>query len=161
MHFSRFLIALAAAGSAAMLAAALGFQYLGELPPCKMCYWQRYPHAAAALLGALALFLPGTTLILIMAYLAAFAALVTSAIGAYHAGVEQGWFEGPTTCTSGSIEGLSADELLNQILAAPVVRCDEIPWDLFGLSMAGWNSAVSFGLFLIWVASIRHLQRAT
>ena len=139
---SKLLTAIAAAGSAALLLGALGFQYIGDMPPCKMCYWQRYPHVAAVGIGLLALMIPGA----ILPYLGALALLVTAGIGIFHAGVEQGIWEGPTTCTSQSIEGLSADELLNQILSAPVVRCDEIPWEMFGLSMAGWNAVVSLGL---------------
>ena len=37
--------------SAALLLGALGFQYLGRLPPCEMCLWQRWPHLAAAIVG--------------------------------------------------------------------------------------------------------------
>lgn len=152
---SKLLTTIAAAGSAALLLGALGFQYIGEMPPCKMCYWQRYPHVAAVGIGLLALLFPGA----ILPYLGALALLVTAGIGIFHAGVERGLWEGPTTCTSQSIEGLSADELLNQILTAPVVRCDEIPWEMFGLSMAGWNAVVSLGLASLWIAAARSARR--
>ena len=152
---SKLLTTIAAAGSAALLLGALGFQYIGEMPPCKMCYWQRYPHVAAVGLGLLALLIPGV----ILPYLGALALLVTAGIGLFHAGVERGLWEGPTTCSSQSIEGLSADELLNQILSAPVVRCDEIPWELFGLSMAGWNAVASLGLAALWIAAARTARR--
>ena len=36
---------------AALLAGAYAFQYIGGLPPCEMCWWQRYPHFAAILLA--------------------------------------------------------------------------------------------------------------
>lgn len=141
------LIMLAAGGSAAMLLAAWGFQYLGGMAPCKLCIWQRYPHGAAALIGALAL-ASGWR---ILPWGGALAALSTGGIGLYHAGVEQGWWEGPTTCTSGPIGNLSAEQLMAQILEAPLVRCDDIPWELFGISMAGWNGVISIGLALIWL----------
>ncbi|MCG7622650.1 disulfide bond formation protein B [Epibacterium sp. Ofav1-8] len=154
MTFSRFLTLIAAGGSAALLLGAFGFQYIGELAPCKMCIWQRYPHGAAVGLGVLAVLIPGA----VLPYLGALAALTTAAIGAFHAGVEQGWWEGPTTCTSGAIDGLSADELMSQIMSAPLVRCDDIPWELFGLSMAGWNAVISLVLAAIWVAAARHAR---
>ncbi|MCE8546282.1 disulfide bond formation protein B [Ruegeria pomeroyi] len=141
------LILLAAGGSAALLLAAWGFQYLGGMAPCKLCIWQRYPHGAAALIGAVTL----ATGWRILPWAGALAALTTAGIGLYHAGVEQGWWEGPTTCTSGPIGGLSAEQLMAQIMEAPLVRCDEIPWDLFGISMAGWNGLVSLGLALVWL----------
>ncbi|MDE4131686.1 disulfide bond formation protein B [Phaeobacter sp. QD34_3] len=152
MTLRSFLILLAAGGSAALLLGAFGFQYIGDMPPCKMCYWQRYPHGAAIAIGALALILSGAAL----PYLGALAALATSAIGGFHAGVEQGWWEGPSTCTSGPVSGLTPEQLMEQIMAAPLVRCDEIPWEMFGLSMAGWNAVISFGLALIWIAAARH-----
>ncbi|MCE8507960.1 disulfide bond formation protein B [Ruegeria pomeroyi] len=141
------LILLAAGGSAAMLLTAWGFQYLGGMAPCKLCIWQRYPHGAAVLIGAVTL----ATGWRILPWAGALAALTTAGIGLYHAGVEQGWWQGPTTCTSGPIGNLSAEQLMAQIMEAPLVRCDEIPWDLFGISMAGWNGLVSLGLALIWL----------
>ena len=44
----------------ALLGGALGSQYLGGLHPCEMCYWQRWPHGAAAVLAALALISPAS-----------------------------------------------------------------------------------------------------
>ena len=147
----RTLCLLAAAGSAALLLGALAFQYLGNLPPCKLCVWQRWPHLAAALIGALILVLPLRPL----ALAGAAAALTSSGIGLYHFGVENRWWEGPNTCTSGSVTGLDPKDLLNQILEAPVIRCDEVMWDFLGLSLAGWNMVVAAGLALIWLIAWR------
>ncbi len=148
---NKTLIFLAAAGSVAMLLGAFGFQYIGDLPPCKMCIWQRWPHGVAILAGVLALAFGQR----IFALVGALAALTTSLIGFYHAGVEKGIFEGPDSCTSGPVSGLSTDDLFNQIMNAPLVRCDEVPWELFNISMAGWNALISFGLFIIWVLALQ------
>lgn len=147
----RNLVLIATLGSAAVLLGAYGFQHLGGLAPCKMCLWQRWPHGAAIIIGILAMIL-GTR---ILALLGALAAMVTSGIGAYHFGVEHKWWEGPKTCTSGGTEGLSASELLDQIMAAPVIRCDEIAWQFVGISMAGWNFILSAFLVLIWFAAFQ------
>ena len=141
----------AALGSALLLAAALAFQYFGGLAPCKMCIWQRWPHGLAILAGLACLFKP----LRLFGVIGLLAALGTSGIGLFHAGVEQGWWEGPNTCTSGPIGGLSADELLEQILNAPVVRCDEIAWDFLGLSMAAWNAIVSLVLAALWALGLK------
>ncbi|SIS78390.1 Disulfide bond formation protein DsbB [Roseivivax lentus] len=145
------LILMAAGGSLALMLGALGFQYIGELPPCKLCYWQRYPHLAAIAIGLVALTLPGR----LLPALGALAALTTAGIGAYHAGVEREWWPGPDTCTSGDIGGMSTDDLLNQIMSAPLVRCDEIAWQLMGISMAGWNAILSLILAGLWIAAFR------
>ena len=145
------LILLAASGSAALLAGAFTFQYFGY-PPCHLCLWQRWPHAAAILIGLVALALPRVTA---LPALGALAALTTAGIGVYHTGVERGWWEGPNTCTSGPIDGVSSAELLDRIMNAPLIRCDEVAWQLMGLSMASWNALLSFGLAAIWVMALR------
>ncbi|MXU65928.1 disulfide bond formation protein B [Oceanomicrobium pacificus] len=142
----RNLALVALAGSAALLVGALGFQYLGGMAPCKMCIWQRWPHGIAILIGLMAIWQPRPHWFA----LGALVLFIGGAIGVFHAGVEWGFWEGPSTCTSGSISGLSTDALFDQIMAAPVVRCDEIPWAFLGLSMAGWNAVFSFLLAGIW-----------
>lgn len=155
MMTRNFLVILALAGSAALLAGAFAFQHLGGLAPCKMCLWQRWPHAAAVLIGLAALAIPGR----LLTVMGACAALTTAGIGLYHTGVERGWWQGPTTCTAGPIGGLSSEDLLNQILAAPIVRCDEVAWSLAGLSMASWNAVLSLALALIWLAATTRSAR--
>ncbi|MEL7257613.1 MAG: disulfide bond formation protein B [Pseudomonadota bacterium] len=144
-------ILLAAGGSAALLLAAFAFQHLGGMAPCKLCLWQRWPHGAAIGIGALALLIPG----MIMPLLGALAALATAGIGAYHTGVEKGWWEGPSSCSAQGTEGLSAQELMDQILSAPLVRCDEVPWSMLGLSMASWNMVVALVLAILWLKAAR------
>jgi len=144
-------ILFAAAGSLALLMGAYGFQYLGEMAPCKLCYWQRYPHMAAIGIGVFALMVPGR----VLPFLGATAALSSAAIGVYHTGVERAWWQGPTTCSSGPVGGLSTNDLFDQIMAAPLVRCDEIAWEMLGLSMASWNAIASLGLVLLWLAAMR------
>jgi disulfide bond formation protein DsbB len=138
---------IATLGSVALLGGAFAFQYIGGLAPCALCLWQRWPHAAAVLILLLAL----ATRWRWLAWAGALAALATAGLGLFHAGVEQGWWEFVSSCTQGSISGLSTADLLDPTanIAAPV-RCDEIPWSLFGISMAGWNAIASTGLAGLW-----------
>ncbi len=145
------LILLATLGSAGLLAGALGFQYIGLLAPCHLCLQQRYPHAAAVLIGLLALAFRAR----LLPWLGALAALSTAGLGAYHTGVERHWWPGPDTCTSGPISQLSAKDLLAQIQAAPVVQCDQVAWQMFGLSMASWNMLASLALVGVWILAAR------
>ncbi|MDP5333975.1 MAG: disulfide bond formation protein B [Paracoccaceae bacterium] len=144
---------LAAAGSLALMLGALAFQHIGGMAPCKLCLWQRWPHAAAIGIGGLATLalLPAA----LLAGLGLLAALATSGIGAYHTGVERGWWEGPASCSGGGVADQSAQDLFAQIMAAPLSRCDEVPWEMFGLSMASWNALVSLGLAGLWLMALR------
>ncbi|MEM6276838.1 MAG: disulfide bond formation protein B [Pseudomonadota bacterium] len=144
----RSLVLFAALGSAALLAGAFIFQQLGYAP-CKMCIWQRYPHAVASALGVAFLLIPGR----ILAWGGAGAAAATGGIGAFHSGVEQKWWEGPASCSGGGagLGGLSGSDLLSTDTVARVVMCDEISWAFAGLSMPTWNALLSFALALLWV----------
>jgi disulfide bond formation protein DsbB len=117
----------------------LGGAYLSQygfgLFPCEMCWWQRYAHFAALALALVSTFLPPKRA---WVALAALAILVAGVIGAYHAGVEYKWWEGLTTCSS-TAAGNSIDDILN----APLIRCDEAQWTLFGISLAGYDFLIS------------------
>jgi disulfide bond formation protein DsbB len=132
------------AASAAVLASAYGFQFIGGLQPCPLCLYQRVPWWVALGLAALALRLhrsprarDGAVL------LGAAAVLVGAGIAGYHAGVEYKWWTGPTACSGVGGTAQSLDALRAQIMSAAVVRCDETPWSLFGVSMAGYNFLLS------------------
>ena len=124
----------------ALMAGALGSQYLGHLVPCEMCMWQRYPHYAAIAAAALAILLRRTSLSLPLTILAGLLILSSGAIGAFHAGVEYKWWPGPQHCT-GTVQ--PGADFLKRLLAAPVIRCDEPQWTLFGISLAGFNFLIS------------------
>jgi len=144
--------ALAVAVPAALLAGALGSQYLGGLYPCEMCHWQRWGHYAALAFALLA-FVPALrSRGRLLVGFAAVAILSSGAIGAYHAGVEAGVFEGFTQCTAGISGGSSAD-IFADIMATPLIRCDQVQWSMFGISMAGWNAILStgFALVILWL----------
>lgn len=147
----RHLILLAAGGSASLLLGAWAFQHLGGLAPCKLCIWQRWPHGAAVLVGVLALFWGVSWLPL----LGMLAALTTAGFAIYHTGVERGIWEGPTTCTSTSAGSLSSDELFDQIMSAPLIRCDEVAWEMLGLSMASWNAVIALVCAGLWFMAWR------
>ncbi|MXO75478.1 disulfide bond formation protein B [Altererythrobacter aerius] len=128
---------LALAVPALLLGGAYVSQYGFGLPPCEMCWWQRYPHFAAVGLALLSTVAQPRRLWIA---LAAIAILVSGGIGAFHAGVEYGWWEGLTACSTVSLGG---GDPLDAIMNAPLVRCDETPWSLMGISLAGWNFLIS------------------
>ncbi|KPL69036.1 disulfide bond formation protein [Erythrobacter sp. SG61-1L] len=141
--------ALALGVPVALLAGAYISEYGFGLYPCEMCWWQRYAHFAAVVLGLLAFVLPPKRL---WVGLTALAVLVSGLIGAYHAGVEYGWWEGFTTCSSISSGG--ADPL-DAIMSAPIIRCDVAQWELFGISLAGYNFLISTAGALLALALLR------
>ena len=150
---SRHIATLAGLGSIALLAAALLFQSIGYAP-CELCILQRWPHVVAGALGLLIWF---TGFRRALAVLGMAAAAVATGLALYHLGVEYGWWPGPAHCSGGvsDLASMSTQDLMAQLQAAPVVRCDEVSWRLLGLSMAGWNMLCSAVLTLVWGASLR------
>ncbi|MFL0355216.1 disulfide bond formation protein B [Erythrobacter sp. GH1-10] len=126
---------LAVALPAGLLGGAYISQYGFGLYPCEMCWWQRYPHFAALGFAILSFVMKPAR---VWIALAGLAVITSGLIGGFHAGVEYGWWQGITGCATvgGGIDVMDP-------AAAPVIRCDIAPWDLFGISLAGWNFLIS------------------
>jgi disulfide bond formation protein DsbB len=43
------------------------------------------------------------------------------------------------------------------LLETPLVRCDDVAWSLFGLSMAGWNALISLDIIAAALISLRRI----
>lgn len=132
--------------SSCLLLGAFFFEYVGGLAPCKMCIWQRWAHAILIFIALSSFLLPlkiRTKLALLLVF---FAALTSALIAGFHAGVEWQLWDGPSGCTAPLAGDSNMALLVDQLLATPVVRCDEVPWSLFGISMAGWNGVLSLDI---------------
>lgn len=140
---------------AILLVGALGSQIIGGLYPCDMCHWQRWPHYAAVALAFAAFLVGRGRLACALVLLAGFSIFISGAIGVFHAGVEYGWWEGITTCSTVAHAGSSAD-ILAQIMATPIIRCDQPQWTLFGISLAGFNALFSISAAIaIWMLCLK------
>jgi disulfide bond formation protein DsbB len=133
--------------AAATIAGAWYFQLVLDIRPCPLCLEQRYAYYFAipfALLTALAAAKPTPRRALIIALaVLGLAALGNAVLGSYHAGVEWGFWQGPTDCT-GPIGDLgSAGTLFDRLDSVKVIRCDEVQWRFLGLSLAGYNAMIS------------------
>lgn len=135
--------------AALTLAGAWFFQLVLGLVPCPLCLEQRYAYYAAIPLALLTLLaaqrrVPRSWLGLGLAILA-LVSLGNAGLGAYHAGVEWGFWQGPTGC-SGPLLDLGTGSLLDSIKTAKVIRCDEVQWRFLGVSLAGYNVLISLAM---------------
>lgn len=132
------LLAITALGSA------LTSQYVFGMVPCPLCIYQRWPYAIIIVLSAVALFMgfkKNPKAVSKLVFLCGLALLAGGLIAAYHTGVEQHWWK--SFLEGCSVNFDSAGDLLKQIESTVAARCDEIPWSLFGISMAGYNAIFS------------------
>lgn len=141
-------------GLAAILGA-LGSQYFGGLEPCELCLEQRLAYYwGLPILGAVLVLwnrLPLTVWYIAMAIVVAIFAWGTY-MGVYHAGVEWGFWPGPTACT-GTGADISFNQL-NDINAARVIPCDVVQFRFLGISLAGYNALVSLGVVVLVLIAI-------
>lgn len=142
---------------AALLAGAYVSQYGFGLYPCEMCWWQRYAHFAALPFALLAFVVPLSRAHLPIA-LAILAIAASALIGLFHAGVEYHWWEGFTACTSTA--DMSVGNALDAIMGAPMIRCDQAQWTLFGISLAGYNFLFSGAGAWLAAALLARSQKA-
>jgi disulfide bond formation protein DsbB len=154
-----FLAVLAA--SVVILGSAFAFQFIGGLAPCELCLLQRYPYAIAIGLAGVGSGLAragvNRRLLAVLLALCGLTFLVGAGIAVFHVGVEQKWWEGTSACVGNLTGASSAEDLRQRLLAAPVVRCDEPAWTMFGISMAGYNALLSLALGIASLASVRKL----
>jgi disulfide bond formation protein DsbB len=144
--------------SAAVVGGALLSEHVGGLRPCELCLYQRWPWYATIALTLVTGLVGAKRGVGPVLALCGLILLAGAGLAFYHVGVEQHWFAGPSAC-SGNAAADSVEALKAQIMGTAPVRCDEIAWSLFGISMAGWNviaSLVAAG-YAFWGA--RQLRR--
>ncbi len=125
------------------LGAALVGEYFYNLKPCILCWYQRYAYMAALAISV-AGFIP---------FLACFhryiITLLTLSYGTnaffaiYQVLVEKKIITLPSLCTGIEIDTLnkSFEDFQKSLQkAADHVPCDQIPWEMFSISMAGYNA---------------------
>ena len=151
--------------SLSALAMAYASQAWGGLEPCILCIYQRYAFGVAFVFGLLGIALGGNPAARrALVVLGGLSFLGGAAIAGFHTGVEQHWWRGTAECHAPAVDpNASIADLREQLLGTKFVPCDEIPWSLFGLSMAAYNFLFSLGFALacFWAARRMSGRRAS
>jgi len=134
--------------SSVMLISAFYLEYFHGALPCDLCITQRWFHGAIIAYSLMIIFILNKTsiskkLLLLggnILWLSSFIA------GLYHFGIEMNFWTGPDGCSS-NID--FSKDTLKYLLSKSPIKCDEVMFKIFGLSLAGWNALVSFFVFLL------------
>src|SRR5882757_3595373 len=149
--------------AAATLAGAWFFQLVLDIRPCPLCLEQRYAYYLAVPLGALVAWAaakPAPRAVTVAGLvLLALAALANAWLGGYYAGVEWGFWQGPTECSGPVLYLGKAGSLFDNLDKVKVIRCDEVQWRFLGLSLAGYNVLISLAMAALAVWGIARLAR--
>ena len=118
-----------------------------NIPPCKLCLYQRIPYFLIIFLSFFSLVLQWKD----YSILANTVLFLTSAlISLFHSLVERGFIEFEIGCTSSNKNFSNIEELRNYLNEVPLVKCDEIIFSFFGFSFANMNFIIS--LFFIFIS---------
>ena len=134
--------------SSLMLISAFYLEYFHGALPCDLCITQRWFHAVIITYSLIIIFIfniisfSKKLLLLGVGILW----LSSSIAGLYHFGIEMSFWTGPDGCSSNI--NFSKDTLTNLLNKSPI-KCDEVLFEIFGFSLAGWNALLSFFAFLI------------
>lgn len=140
----RAALAALALASATIIGAWI-FQFAGFLP-CELCLQERWPYYVGVPLAAIAALVCWRGPARLRAPLLLLLGLVfvgSALFGAYHAGVEWRFWQGPTGCTGKLAKASNMNDFMHQLQTVKVVRCDAVAIRILGLSLAGWNAAIS------------------
>ncbi len=140
---------IVACGALIALATAYGAEFIFGLRPCELCYYQRYFFYALFLLSSLFFvwIIPAhdkkwIVSIIILAGLT----LGNAGLATYQVLVEQKIVPAPKVCRAKKAATL--EELRASLEKGPPVSCAEIPWELFGVSMAGYGILYNLTFFV-------------
>jgi disulfide bond formation protein DsbB len=154
----KILVGIAFVLGLATIAGAWGSQLFGGLVPCELCLEQRMAYYWGLPVLALVLILwnrlPPAVWYIGMAVAAAIFVWSTY-MGGYHAGVELGFWPGPTACT-GTGGGLSFNDLAAGTVER-VVPCDAVQFRFLGITLAGYNALIS-GLIVVLLLAAMLVQ---
>ena len=131
-----------------MLVSAFYLEYFHGALPCDLCIIQRWFHGAIIAYSFIIILIIKKILISkkLLMLGAAILWLSSSLAGLYHFGIEMNFWTGPDGCSS-NID-FSKDTLTYLLNKSPI-KCNEVMFEIFGLSLAGWNALASFFVFLL------------
>jgi len=133
-------LVIVALGLAALLALGTAWtaQYGFGLFPCELCLYQRLPYIGIVALSALALMPAVDANARRQACgLAALLFIATAGVAFFHIGVEQEWWQ--TNCAPTGPQSFSFEDIQAALQQPGEPACNEIAFELFGISMAGYN----------------------
>lgn len=147
------------------LFAALYSEAFWGLEPCILCVVQRYPFAIGIALGLMGLGVQKDVLLsrIIFAF-CGLGFLINSGVALYQTGVQLRWWVSEIeACSVTFMENTTPQNIIQNLMSAPMSSCDEITWadPLLGLTIANYNIAFSFGLFIFCVLAAWFVNKAS
>lgn len=134
--------------SSLILISAYVIELFFKHPPCKLCKYQRIPYFILLILSPIGIYNSSKSVVF---YSSIFLLFCVSLIAGFHSLVERKLISFDTGCSSVNNSFENIEELRNFLEKVPIVKCDEILFSVFGLSLANLNLMISITLIILGV----------
>ena len=114
-------------------------------PPCNLCEYQRVPYFLLLLISLVSVKIKKIQL----KFVALICFISSLIISGFHSLVERKLVEFDIGCTSTGSDIDNIEDLRNFLEQTPLIKCDEISFSIFGLSLANLNFLISALLIMI------------
>jgi disulfide bond formation protein DsbB len=140
-----------------VLTATFFIEHILKHAPCNLCLIERIPYIATIMLSLITLIFGKyeKTILIFIGLFFVFGTIVSF----YHFGIEQGFFNESLVCNlteSGKIA--SAQDLLKE-LETKSISCKDVTFRVFGLSLATFNTIISFVISVIIFRTVINYEK--
>ena len=130
------------------LISAFFIEYILGHQPCNLCLIERIPYGLSIMIIIAIFLIRKNQKFLVMLLILTF--IFSFAISFYHFGIEQGFFNESTACTTGNFsETMSKEEVLEQLKQSNI-SCKDVNLRIFGFSLAAINFIFSIALSAVF-----------
>ena len=139
------------------LTSAYFIQYFLGHQPCNLCLMERIPYFAAVILISLIFIFNKyeKTISLMVALFFIFGTIVSF----YHFGIEQGFFSESLVCDLGNNNAATSSQDLLKQLEEKTVSCKDVTFKILGLSLATFNTVISFAISGIMIRKLMNYEK--
>jgi disulfide bond formation protein DsbB len=135
--------------------AAWVWEIWGGLRPCTLCLYQRYGLMAIGFLSLIGLFRRKIWDLKVLSL----GFFLNSLLAFFHVSIEQKWIVIKSLCGPQINMDGSLDDIYYRLRSSEHIPCDQVPWELWGISMAGYNSLCCLAMaFLIGIYVRYYIQ---
>lgn len=122
------------------------FEYVFNIKPCTLCFYQRYIFMAIIALNLWIISFTKPRIWRKAILITGLLFFLNAGVAGYQVLVEQKVLEAPSVCRTPVIKAQTVEELRAQLRNAKTAPCDKVTWSWLGLSMAAYNLIWCLGL---------------
>ena len=136
-----------------ILALVFSIEFFLNIPPCKLCIYQRLPYFGLLIVGIFGYLVHMYRKII--SYLIVMLFLVSVGLSFFNVGIEEQWFNYHSSCISNlGLNATTFEDFKKSIMEKDIVSCDLSTYRTMGLSLAAWNLVASIIMFIFSLSVI-------